>query len=429
LNECPEKVDSLTRKEAGYISETLTLATLQAGRNAIYHCNLKSIQWYQDSWLSMLRRHFPALKVAVFHITADLNVVLERSRRRARETGREICETEIANSLVKLVPEAVEQLKKDVDFCCTIRNNEDELELLDVDLEVFGTMFEQEALAEASRFITPPPQEDGSQTSQQQNRRLRRSVLCESATPHSSSSRRKTSYARLYRRSTIGMKPFSAYTSSEENNKADDLKFYGRFTHIRETLDYSYHKNYTCERQLFQDAIIREFLDAAVIKDQNGEVCTTPTEPWIVFTAGAMGSGKGYTLKKLVKEGRFPLMAFVRVDPDEIRRYLPDYHLYIRECPEQAGELTNKEAGYIAEILTLAALQSGKNVIVDGSLRRSEWYKKYFNRLRKEFRNLRIAIIHVSAPREAVFQRAAVGADALFNTSSSLVSANLFSHS
>jgi hypothetical protein len=69
--------------------------------------------------------------------------------------------------------------------------------------------------------------------------------------------------------------------------------------------------------------------------------------------------------------------------------------------------LTRKEAGYIAEILTLAGLQAGKNVMVDGSLRHADWYVVFIQRLRKEFRNLRIAIIHVNAPREAVFQRAA----------------------
>jgi predicted kinase len=117
---------------------------------------------------------------------------------------------------------------------------------------------------------------------------------------------------------------------------------------------------------------------------------------------------KGYTMRQLVAKGRFPLIAFVRVDPDAIRRFLPEYALYVMSSPEMAGELTNKEAGYIAEILTLAGLQAGKNVIVDGSLRRSAWYKEYFDRLRRDFPKLRIAIIHVTAPRAAVFQRAAV---------------------
>ena len=37
-----------------------------------------------------------------------------------------------------------------------------------------------------------------------------------------------------------------------------------------------------------------------------------------------MGAGKSYTMRKLVEKGRFPLLAFVNVDPDEIRRQLPE---------------------------------------------------------------------------------------------------------
>ena len=49
-----------------------------------------------------------------------------------------------------------------------------------------------------------------------------------------------------------------------------------------------------------------------------------------------------------------------------------------------------------------------QNVLVDGSLRDAEWYRHYFDRIRKDFPVVKIAIIQVSAPREAVFQRAAV---------------------
>ena len=59
-------------------------------------------------------------------------------------------------------------------------------------------------------------------------------------------------------------------------------------------------------------------LESALITDVNGDVCTTPTEPWLVFTAGAMGAGKGYTIKTLVQEEKFPLIAFVSVDPDDV---------------------------------------------------------------------------------------------------------------
>lgn len=127
-----------------------------------------------------------------------------------------------------------------------------------------------------------------------------------------------------------------------------------------------------------------------------------------IMAAGAMGAGKGYTIDYLVKKGRFPLMSFVKVNSDEIRRYLPEYHLYVETNADLAGDLTNKEAGYIAEILALAGLQNGKNILVDSSLRRAAWYRDYFARLRCEFSGLRLAILHVTAPREAIFQRASV---------------------
>jgi hypothetical protein len=71
-------------------------------------------------------------------------------------------------------------------------------------------------------------------------------------------------------------------------------------------------------------------LDAAIILDVDGNIGTVPTEPWIVFTEGAMGAGKSRTMNVLVQKGRFPLKAFVIVDSGEIRFLLPEYHnMYI----------------------------------------------------------------------------------------------------
>ncbi|GMH53846.1 hypothetical protein TrRE_jg2775 [Triparma retinervis] len=68
--------------------------------------------------------------------------------------------------------------------------------------------------------------------------------------------------------------------------------------------------------------------------------------------------------------------------------------------------MTRKESGYIVEILTEAALLEGKNVLVDGSLRDVDWYKGYFERLRRDYPNLRIAILSVEAGEEVVLERA-----------------------
>lgn len=199
---------------------------------------------------------------------------------------------------------------------------------------------------------------------------------------------------------------YSLELSTAENYKSDGNDFYGRYTGARSHLDYSYHDNFIKSRQLLQDDIIDKMLNGTWIRDGNGEICERATEPWIVFTAGAMGAGKSYTLRHLAVKGRFPLHSFVTVDPDEIRRHLPEFDLYVQRNPDAAGEKTRKEAGYISEILTMTALKNGRNVLVDGSLRDSDWYKRYFSELRTKQSNLRIGILHVTAPRYAIFQRA-----------------------
>ena len=126
----------------------------------------------------------------------------------------------------------------------------------------------------------------------------------------------------------------------------------------------------------------------------------------VVFTAGTMGSGKSYTLDWLYEENALPLNQFVRVDLDIIRQLLPEYQGYIVNNPSEAGKLTQKEAGYIAELVTLITLKNNINVIVDGSLRDHIWYQKYFNYLRGQFPKLKIGIIEMTASLETCTRRA-----------------------
>jgi hypothetical protein len=95
----------------------------------------------------------------------------------------------------------------------------------------------------------------------------------------------------------------------------------------------------------------------------------------------------------------------VTVDPDEMRRQLPEFSAYIERTPDKAGELTRKEVGMMAEIVTNFALEKGMNVLVDGSLKDSVWYENYFKSLREKYPNLKIGIIHVTAPTDAILER------------------------
>jgi predicted kinase len=193
--------------------------------------------------------------------------------------------------------------------------------------------------------------------------------------------------------------------STEERYRTDEGDFYGKYAQIRRHLDYDYHARYSEERVLFQDSIIDALLENGGFESNN---CSVPQRPWIVFTAGAMGAGKSHTIRVLGKKGRFPIHSFTFVDPDAIRYRLPEFQTFIEHNPNYAGELTRKEAGMIAEILAEAALQRGHNVLVDGTLRDATWYRQYFHVLRHSHPSLRIAILHITAPREDVFQHALV---------------------
>lgn len=199
-------------------------------------------------------------------------------------------------------------------------------------------------------------------------------------------------------RKTLARK-FSVDRSTEEYfAEHGDPQYTGAFGHIRKRLDYDYHSNYRKERQWFHDGIIENFL--------MGEVCELPQHPWLILSCGAYGAGKHFTVHSLIESGRLPLLSFVHVDPDEIRRTLPEYSFFCDSAPEKVDMMTQKECGYMAETLTLAALQAGRNVILDGCLQDANWYRDYVKRLRTEFKGLKVGIIHVTADPKTVLRRA-----------------------
>lgn len=171
----------------------------------------------------------------------------------------------------------------------------------------------------------------------------------------------------------------------------------GKFADIRETLDFDFHGCYSDARTNLQDQIIMDSVGGGVVSEH----------PWIIFTAGAMGAGKGHTIQWMVEEGHFPIIELVHVDPDIIRARLPENPGYLQRYPETAGRMTHRESGYCVEIAQEAGLQQSKGVWVDGSLRDAAWYAQVFGDIRRRHPQYRIAIIHVHVPWDKVISRAA----------------------
>jgi len=129
--------------------------------------------------------------------------------------------------------------------------------------------------------------------------------------------------------------------------------------------------------------------------------------PWIIYTAGVLGAGKSYTIRKLSELELFPLLAFVLIDTDQIKCLLPEMKEFIKDDPLKAGDLTNKEALLITEIAEREAIKMNKCVLVDGSFREISWYRKRLEHMAEFNTNYYRAIIHVTAEPQLIFDRIA----------------------
>lgn len=401
----PLKAGELTRKEAGMVSEILTLAALEKGKNVLVDGSLRDSNWYQG-YFSSLRNDYPLLKIGIIHVTAPREAIIERAEERGILTGR-VIPPELLEAAIEQVPKSVKVLGPLADYFCELNNPPDEEISILTANETWDTF--------QSRWLQTCAWVPGRR--KQMLKELKEELNLED---NSSFIRipRKGSFTMEEKKQAssraLGICPkriniFASFTtniSTEDNYRSSDMKFFGSYTHIRKMLDYNYHSNYCKKRQWLQDSVIEDILMGATGFDINGVEGDTPTRPWIIYTAGAKGAGKRYAMNTMLDDGTLPLVGFVAVDPDEIRNHLPEYVLYLHDEKEKADDLTRKEVRYITELTTLAALHSGKNIIVDGALKDTEWYKNFFQSIREEFSNYRIAILHVSAPKELIYERA-----------------------
>ena len=179
------------------------------------------------------------------------------------------------------------------------------------------------------------------------------------------------------------------------SNKADVIDSNFKYEYLKKYIDWVEHQKYSPSREIIQEKII----DSHFIGKNK------QTKKRIIFTGGCYGAGKSNVLKQLQKENKINLNNYVCVDQDKMRDQIPEYETYLKENYYTAGFRTNKETGYMSEIIQLHALSNGYNLIVDSSLRHTEWLTQYFNLIRTEFPEYEICIIFVTASWERILER------------------------
>lgn len=173
----------------------------------------------------------------------------------------------------------------------------------------------------------------------------------------------------------------------------------------RRHLDLEYHGIYSESRCDMQDAMVSNMLKEAMARREifasTHEEFQLPL-PCAVFTAGALGSGKSFTVGWLADQGLMPALASsVYINPDTIARALPEWNEYLRHHRVNGHEMCLKEAGLIAEVALWSALRNGLSVCVDSSLRDGEWHRQLFQTICREHPEHRLTLVHIDVDSEA----------------------------
>lgn len=186
--------------------------------------------------------------------------------------------------------------------------------------------------------------------------------------------------------------------STKDNYKSSVVEFSGEYASIRESLDNSYHGFYQADRQMMQDVILHR-----VLRLTSKLSCSVP--PWLIFTCGSMGAGKGYCMNWMRRNGIIRISDLVCLDADVFRRSLPEWKIYVKNCSGTAGSLTHSESCLMVEIAQEVAMKSGRNVWVDGSLSDTEWALAHIRKIKTDYPKYKIAVVSVVAPEDIILSR------------------------
>jgi hypothetical protein len=195
---------------------------------------------------------------------------------------------------------------------------------------------------------------------------------------------------------------FDFHKSTRDNYTDPSATQFGDFADVRRDLDSQWHGCYCLSRQLLQDGLVKEALGLNRGSQLNFQ---EHAHPLIVYTGGAMGAGKGYTMAWMSRNGIVSVPNLRHIDPDVFRRRLPEWKYYVKLNQATAGSLTHLESSMIAEIAQAVALQKNMNIWIDGSLSDYDWFVTQLRRIRHLFPQYRIAVVHVAASERVIMQR------------------------
>jgi predicted ABC-type ATPase len=131
--------------------------------------------------------------------------------------------------------------------------------------------------------------------------------------------------------------------------------------------------DYPIARKLLHEKIISEYLDH-VEQPADGE------QPVAILMAGGTAAGKSTVLRHMMSEdvGK----RFVMVDPDGIKEKLPEYQEGTKASARNSAVMVHNESSDLAKDLRKRAIDQGKHVVIDGTMKDPMKYGKLIQQLK-----------------------------------------------
>ncbi|WP_194270883.1 zeta toxin family protein [Fictibacillus phosphorivorans] len=158
---------------------------------------------------------------------------------------------------------------------------------------------------------------------------------------------------------------------------------------------------YTKEREALHQKIM-----ATLIKKSKMDNLQPPIA---VLVGGGSASGKTSLCESIVKKNiKKKKRHLITIDPDEIKKLIPEYKSFQKKFPSSAASLVHKESVDISEMLIQHMLETKRSFLLEGTMAKTGKYVSLVNSLQK--RRYEVIVYIVDVPVDVAIKREAIRA-------------------
>ncbi|MED1864611.1 zeta toxin family protein [Fictibacillus nanhaiensis] len=158
---------------------------------------------------------------------------------------------------------------------------------------------------------------------------------------------------------------------------------------------------YTKEREALHHKIM-----ATLIKQSKMDSLQPPVA---FLVGGGSASGKTSLCETIVKQDlKKKKRKLITIDPDEIKKLIPEYQAFQKTFPSSAAALVHKESVDISEKLVNTMIESERSFLLEGTMAKTGKYVSLVNRLQK--RSYKVVVYIVDVPLQVAIEREAIRA-------------------